>query len=114
FLYSFISMLFKEKFALGTHLKHYEIMHQDIIPLYAADIQDQLKKQFAYLSGGRGGDGCPVITFPDYPAFSEIPEKEFQNVLTYLTSIPSYIQRSGTRKKVMGSSQHGLNNSNCA
>ncbi|KFV40549.1 MCF2L factor, partial [Aleadryas rufinucha] len=65
-----------------------EIMHQDIIPLYAADIHDQLKKQFAYLSGGRGGDGCPVITFPDYPAFSEIPEKEFQNVLTYLTSIP--------------------------
>ncbi|KFO85529.1 Guanine nucleotide exchange factor DBS, partial [Buceros rhinoceros silvestris] len=41
------------------------------------------------LVGGRGGDGCPVITFPDYPAFSEIPEKEFQNVLTYLTSIPS-------------------------
>ncbi|XP_040440499.1 guanine nucleotide exchange factor DBS isoform X11 [Falco naumanni] len=66
-----------------------EIMHQDSVPLYAADIQDQLKKQFAYLSGGRGGDGCPVITFPDYPAFSEIPEKEFQNVLTYLTSIPS-------------------------
>uniref|UniRef100_A0A669QZV2 MCF.2 cell line derived transforming sequence like n=1 Tax=Phasianus colchicus TaxID=9054 RepID=A0A669QZV2_PHACC len=66
-----------------------EIMHQDIIPLYAADIHDQLKKQFAYLSGGRGGDGCPVITFPDYPAFSEIPEKEFQNVLTYLTSIPN-------------------------
>ncbi|KFR05453.1 Guanine nucleotide exchange factor DBS, partial [Opisthocomus hoazin] len=40
-------------------------------------------------AGGRGGDGCPVITFPEYPAFSEIPEKEFQNVLTYLTSIPS-------------------------
>ncbi|XP_007501330.2 guanine nucleotide exchange factor DBS isoform X33 [Monodelphis domestica] len=66
-----------------------EIMHQDIVPLCAADIEDQLKKQFAYLSGGRGQDGCPVITFPDYPAFSEIPEKEFQNVLTYLTSIPS-------------------------
>ncbi|XP_050803196.1 guanine nucleotide exchange factor DBS isoform X6 [Gopherus flavomarginatus] len=66
-----------------------EIMHQDIIPLCAADIEDQLKKQFAYLSGGRGEDGCPVITFPDYPAFSEIPEKEFHNVLTYLTSIPS-------------------------
>uniref|UniRef100_A0A8C2U0I1 MCF.2 cell line derived transforming sequence like n=1 Tax=Coturnix japonica TaxID=93934 RepID=A0A8C2U0I1_COTJA len=64
-------------------------MYQDIIPLYAADIHDQLEKQFAYLSGGRGENGCPVITFPDYPAFSEIPEKEFQNVLTYLTSIPS-------------------------
>ncbi|XP_010392622.1 guanine nucleotide exchange factor DBS isoform X4 [Corvus cornix cornix] len=72
-----------------TEIMADEIMHQDIIPLYAADIQDQLMKQFAYLSGGRGGDGCPVITFPDYPAFSEIPEKEFQNVLTYLTSIPS-------------------------
>uniref|UniRef100_A0A8C5EX75 MCF2L factor n=1 Tax=Gopherus evgoodei TaxID=1825980 RepID=A0A8C5EX75_9SAUR len=68
-----------------------EIMHQDIIPLCAADIEDQLKKQFAYLSGGRGEDGCPVITFPDYPAFSEIPEREFHNVLTYLTSIPSTI-----------------------
>ncbi|KAI2569941.1 MCF2L isoform 30, partial [Pan troglodytes] len=64
-----------------------EIMHQDIVPLCAADIQDQLKKRFAYLSGGRGQDGSPVITFPDYPAFSEIPDKEFQNVMTYLTSI---------------------------
>ncbi|XP_006883866.1 PREDICTED: guanine nucleotide exchange factor DBS [Elephantulus edwardii] len=66
-----------------------EIMHQDIVPLSAADIKDQLKKRFAYLSGGRGQDGCPVITFPDYPAFSDIPDKEFQNVMTYLTSIPS-------------------------
>ncbi|XP_023408975.2 guanine nucleotide exchange factor DBS isoform X1 [Loxodonta africana] len=66
-----------------------EIMHQDIVPLCAADIQDQLKKRFAYLSGGRGKDGCPVITFPDYPTFSDIPDKEFQNVMTYLTSVPS-------------------------
>ncbi|XP_066435785.1 guanine nucleotide exchange factor DBS isoform X4 [Eleutherodactylus coqui] len=66
-----------------------DIMHQDTFPMCAADIEDQLKKQFAYLSGGRGANGCPVITFPEYPAFSEIPETEFQNVLTYLTSIPS-------------------------
>uniref|UniRef100_A0A452V7A7 Guanine nucleotide exchange factor DBS-like n=1 Tax=Ursus maritimus TaxID=29073 RepID=A0A452V7A7_URSMA len=66
-----------------------EIMHQDITPLCAADIQDQLKKRFAYLSGGRGQDGSPVITFPDYPAFGDVPDKEFQNVMTYLTSIPS-------------------------
>ncbi|XP_021095058.1 guanine nucleotide exchange factor DBS isoform X3 [Heterocephalus glaber] len=66
-----------------------EIMHQDLVPLCAADIQEQLRKRFAYLSGGRGQDGSPVITFPDYPAFSEIPDKEFQNVMTYLTSIPS-------------------------
>nr|XP_054303006.1 guanine nucleotide exchange factor DBS isoform X7 [Pongo pygmaeus] len=73
----------------GNASDFYEIMHQDIVPLCAADIQDQLKKRFAYLSGGRGQDGSPVITFPDYPAFSEIPDKEFQNVMTYLTSIPS-------------------------
>ncbi|XP_069493259.1 guanine nucleotide exchange factor DBS isoform X3 [Ambystoma mexicanum] len=66
-----------------------EIMQQDTKPLCAAEIEDQLKKQFAYLSGGRGANGCPVITFPDYPAFTEIPEKEFQNVLTYLTSVPN-------------------------
>ncbi|KAM4044593.1 guanine nucleotide exchange factor DBS isoform 5-T5 [Anomaloglossus baeobatrachus] len=66
-----------------------DIMHQDTFPVCAADIEDQLKKQFAYLSGGRGENGCPVITFPEYPAFSEIPETEFQNVLTYLTSVPS-------------------------
>ncbi|XP_024608415.1 guanine nucleotide exchange factor DBS [Neophocaena asiaeorientalis asiaeorientalis] len=66
-----------------------EIMHHDISPLRAADIQDQLQKRFAYLSGGRGQDGSPVITFPDYPAFGDVPDKEFQNVMTYLTSIPS-------------------------
>ncbi|XP_042111019.1 guanine nucleotide exchange factor DBS isoform X8 [Ovis aries] len=66
-----------------------EIMHRDISPLCAADIRDQLQKRFAYLSGGRGQDGSPVITFPDYPAFSDVPDQDFQNVMTYLTSIPS-------------------------
>ncbi|XP_059985413.1 guanine nucleotide exchange factor DBS isoform X2 [Lagenorhynchus albirostris] len=41
------------------------------------------------IAGGRGQDGSPVITFPDYPAFGDVPDKEFQNVMTYLTSIPS-------------------------
>ncbi|XP_011913478.1 PREDICTED: guanine nucleotide exchange factor DBS isoform X12 [Cercocebus atys] len=86
-----LSLLCRDLWALWLLLKAGadEIMHQDIVPLCAADIQDQLKKRFAYLSGGRGQDGSPVITFPDYPAFSEIPDKEFQNVMTYLTSIPS-------------------------
>uniref|UniRef100_A0A8D1VK76 MCF.2 cell line derived transforming sequence like n=2 Tax=Sus scrofa TaxID=9823 RepID=A0A8D1VK76_PIG len=73
----------------GTPMSTDEIMHQDLSPLCAADIQEQLKKRFAYLSGGRGQDGSPVITFPDYPAFGDVPDKEFQNVMTYLTSIPS-------------------------
>ncbi|XP_063160932.1 guanine nucleotide exchange factor DBS isoform X3 [Candoia aspera] len=73
----------------SCHIWSDEIMHQDTVPLCAEDIEDELRKKFAYLSGGRGRDGCPVITFPEYSTFSEIPEKEFQSVLTYLTNIPS-------------------------
>uniref|UniRef100_A0A3Q1MZ76 MCF.2 cell line derived transforming sequence like n=1 Tax=Bos taurus TaxID=9913 RepID=A0A3Q1MZ76_BOVIN len=73
----------------GPPLPADEIMHHDISPLCAADIRDQLQKRFAYLSGGRGQDGSPVITFPDYPAFGDVPDQDFQNVMTYLTSIPS-------------------------
>uniref|UniRef100_A0A669QFJ7 MCF.2 cell line derived transforming sequence-like 2 n=1 Tax=Phasianus colchicus TaxID=9054 RepID=A0A669QFJ7_PHACC len=40
-------------------------------------------------SGGRGKDGAPIITFPEFAGFSEIPDEDFLNVVTYLTSIPS-------------------------
>uniref|UniRef100_A0A667ZRY6 MCF.2 cell line derived transforming sequence like n=1 Tax=Myripristis murdjan TaxID=586833 RepID=A0A667ZRY6_9TELE len=40
-------------------------------------------------SGGRGHNGSPIIMFPEFPAFGEITEREFHNVLTYLTSVPS-------------------------
>ncbi|XP_044290403.1 probable guanine nucleotide exchange factor MCF2L2 [Varanus komodoensis] len=40
-------------------------------------------------AGGRGKDGAPIITFPEYAGFSEIPNEDFLNVVTYLTSIPS-------------------------
>ncbi|XP_038658688.1 guanine nucleotide exchange factor DBS isoform X1 [Scyliorhinus canicula] len=65
-----------------------EIMQQQN-PLYADEITEQLAKQFAIRSGGRGADGCPIITFPEYPDFTDIPEEELQTVVTYLTSIPS-------------------------
>ncbi|XP_058885144.1 guanine nucleotide exchange factor DBS isoform X6 [Acipenser ruthenus] len=71
-----------------------EIMQQETSPLCAVDIEEVIKKQFAYLSGGRGKDGCPIITFPEYPTFGEIQEKEIHDVLTYLTSIPS-LQAAG-------------------
>ncbi|XP_058885884.1 guanine nucleotide exchange factor DBS-like isoform X4 [Acipenser ruthenus] len=71
-----------------------EIMQQETSPLCAVDIEEVIKKQFAYLSGGRGEDGCPIITFPEYPSFGEIQEKEIHDVLTYLTSIPS-LQAAG-------------------
>lgn len=64
-------------------------MQQEIRPLLAVDIIEQLHRQFALLSGGRGKDGAPIITFPEYSGFSEVPEEDFLNVVTYLTSIPS-------------------------
>ncbi|XP_068561125.1 guanine nucleotide exchange factor DBS isoform X2 [Cebidichthys violaceus] len=70
-------------------LKPNEIMQLDSSPLRAADITPDLKKQFAFLSGGRGDNGSPIIVFPEFPAFGEITDGEFHNVLTYLTSVPS-------------------------
>uniref|UniRef100_A0A673LRE0 Guanine nucleotide exchange factor DBS-like n=1 Tax=Sinocyclocheilus rhinocerous TaxID=307959 RepID=A0A673LRE0_9TELE len=64
-------------------------MQHESSPLYAADISPDLRKQFAFLSGGRGQNGSPIIIFPEYPAFGELEEQEFLNVLTYLTSVPS-------------------------
>uniref|UniRef100_A0A8C2J2V5 Mcf.2 cell line derived transforming sequence-like a n=1 Tax=Cyprinus carpio TaxID=7962 RepID=A0A8C2J2V5_CYPCA len=65
------------------------IMQQESSPLCAADISLDLRKQFAFLSGGRGQNGSPIIIFPEYPTFGELEEQEFHNVLTYLTSVPS-------------------------
>uniref|UniRef100_A0A4W3HH59 Uncharacterized protein n=1 Tax=Callorhinchus milii TaxID=7868 RepID=A0A4W3HH59_CALMI len=65
-----------------------EIMQQEIRPLLAVDIIEQLQKQFAILSGGRSKDGAPIITFPEYSTFPDLPDQDFLNVLTYLTSIP--------------------------
>ncbi|XP_056269841.1 guanine nucleotide exchange factor DBS isoform X10 [Pseudoliparis swirei] len=66
-----------------------EIMQQEIRPLLAVDIIEQLHRQFALLSGGRGKEGAPIIIFPEFSGFSEVPEEDFLNVVTYLTSIPS-------------------------
>ncbi|XP_008279258.1 guanine nucleotide exchange factor DBS isoform X3 [Stegastes partitus] len=65
-----------------------DIMQKDG-PLCAAEIGSELQKQFAILPGGRGMNGSPIIVFPEFPAFSELEEEEFQNVLSYLTSVPS-------------------------
>ncbi|KAM8770195.1 putative guanine nucleotide exchange factor MCF2L2 [Rhynchonycteris naso] len=70
-----------------THVD--EIMQQEIRPLLAVDIIEQLHRQFAILSGGRGSDGAPIITFPEFVGFKCIPHEDFLNVMTYLTSIPS-------------------------
>ncbi|GAA6227372.1 guanine nucleotide exchange factor DBS isoform X2 [Lates japonicus] len=77
------------RFSCCCHWLCDEIMQLDSSPLRAADITPDLKKQFAFLSGGRGDNGSPIIVFPEFPAFGEITDREFHNVLTYLTSVPS-------------------------
>lgn len=74
---------------LQIYKQQYEIMQQEIRPLLAVDIIEQLHRQFALLSGGRGKDGAPIITFPEHSGFSDVPDEDFLNVVTYLTSIPS-------------------------
>ncbi|XP_075859723.1 putative guanine nucleotide exchange factor MCF2L2 isoform X1 [Microcebus murinus] len=75
---------------LATVITHVdEIMQQEVRPLVAVDIIEQLHRQFAILSGGRREDGAPIITFPEFAGFKHIPEEDFLNVMTYLTSIPS-------------------------
>uniref|UniRef100_A0AAQ5ZR90 MCF2L n=2 Tax=Amphiprion ocellaris TaxID=80972 RepID=A0AAQ5ZR90_AMPOC len=76
------------RFSRRCHWLCDEIMQLDSSPLRAADITPDLKKQFAFLSGGRGDNGSPIIVFPEFPAFGEITDREFHNVLTYLTSVP--------------------------
>lgn len=77
------------RFSRCCHWLCDEIMQLDSSPLCAADITPDLKRQFAFLSGGRGDNGSPIIVFPEFPAFGEITDREFHNVLTYLTSVPS-------------------------
>ncbi|KAF7650838.1 hypothetical protein LDENG_00119750 [Lucifuga dentata] len=64
-------------------------MQRELSPVCAAEISSELHKQFAFLPGGRAVNGSPVIVFPEFPAFSELEEEEVQNVLGYLTAVPS-------------------------
>ncbi|MCI4393760.1 hypothetical protein PGIGA_G00161190 [Pangasianodon gigas] len=86
-----VSLLCQDITRLWLHLKVTtdEIMQQETSPLCAADISPDLRKCFAFLSGGRGENGSPIIIFPEFPTFAELQEEEFHNVLTYLTSVPS-------------------------
>ncbi|XP_062420988.1 guanine nucleotide exchange factor DBS-like isoform X3 [Pungitius pungitius] len=96
-LWRMILWMKTEEMALGELLERLrtvtqsidDIMQLDSSPLRAADIMPDLRMQFAFLSGGRGDTGSPIIVFPEFPAFGEITDGVFHNVLTYLTSVPS-------------------------
>ncbi|KFO53728.1 Proto-oncogene DBL, partial [Corvus brachyrhynchos] len=67
----------------------FSLSPETAIPIYAKDISDDLMKEFAFLSGGRGKDKAWIITLPDNAHFNEVPEENVSKVLTYLTSVPS-------------------------
>ncbi|XP_060105856.1 proto-oncogene DBL isoform X1 [Heteronotia binoei] len=66
------------------------------LPTQARDIADDLKKELAFLSGGRGKDNGWIITFPENSNFNQVPEEVLTKVLSYLTWIPSR-RESGTK-----------------
>ncbi|XP_056347066.1 proto-oncogene DBL isoform X2 [Oenanthe melanoleuca] len=66
-----------------------EAAAETAIPMCAKDISEDLMKEFAFLSGGRGKDKAWIITLPDNAGFNEVPEEKVSKVLTYLTSVPS-------------------------
>ncbi|NXK65183.1 MCF2 protein, partial [Sylvietta virens] len=67
----------------------FSLSPETAIPICAKDISDDLMKEFAFLSGGRGKDKAWIITLPDNAGFNEVPEENVSKVLTYLTSVPS-------------------------
>ncbi|KAM4560134.1 guanine nucleotide exchange factor DBS isoform 2-T2 [Odontesthes bonariensis] len=87
-----ISLLTRRKHHSRRHRPFWrrdDILQREDVPLCAAEIGSELQKQFAILPGGRGMNGSPIVIFPEFPAFNELEEGEVQNVLGYLTSVPS-------------------------
>ncbi|KAH0630820.1 hypothetical protein JD844_004077 [Phrynosoma platyrhinos] len=69
------------------------------LPTRARDIADDLMKEFAFLSGGRGKDNGWIITLPENSHFNQMPEEVVTKVLTYLTRIPR--QRKSDSKFIL-------------
>ncbi|KAM6427091.1 proto-oncogene DBL isoform 3-T3 [Liasis olivaceus] len=72
---------------------------ESAFPSRARELAEDLIKGIAFLSGGRGKEKEWIITFPENPSFSQVPEEVVTKVLTYLTWIPS--QRSPDSKFII-------------
>ncbi|KAF5296920.1 hypothetical protein FQA39_LY12277 [Lamprigera yunnana] len=57
--------------------------------LSMGDIADVLGAQYAIITGGKSREGCPLITFPDNSNFHTLTDCEYQQLMLYLTSVPS-------------------------
>lgn len=58
-------------------------------PYTLSEIAGLLHPQYAVITGGKSRDGCPLITFPDNNNFHTLSDAEYQQLMLYLTSVPS-------------------------
>lgn len=59
--------------------------------LSIGDVADLLHPQYAIITGGRSREGCPIITFPDHNNFHLLTEHDYEKLISYLTSVPTYV-----------------------
>lgn len=65
--------------------------HTQMEPVSASEIVDILDPQYAIITGGKSKEGCPLITFPDHNNFNALSDSDYQQLMLYLTSVPSYV-----------------------
>lgn len=58
--------------------------------LSIGDVADLLHPQYAIITGGRSREGCPIITFPDHNNFHLLTQHDYEKLISYLTSVPTY------------------------
>jgi hypothetical protein len=64
------------------------VMGESTCTLTVLDVADCLQSGYAYIAGGKGPQGHPIIMFPDHHDLGELTDEDYKNVVTYLTSIP--------------------------
>lgn len=65
----------------------------------ALDIHALLQERIALLSGGRDNRGGPIISFPSTPKRERIKPEDLRRVMSYLLSIPRYLNIFSNRFK---------------
>lgn len=60
--------------------------------LSIGDVADLLHPQYAIITGGRSREGCPIITFPDHNNFHLLTEHDYEKLISYLTSVPTWVK----------------------
>jgi len=44
-----------------------------------------------FFLGGKTREGYSIISFPDSGNFVDLPDKDYKKLISYITSVPSYV-----------------------